>query len=235
MARIRHAVIMAAGRGQRMMPLTEAMPKAMAPFRGSTLIARGIEQIRKHIEFVHVTVGYKGAMLAQHVIQHGAASVFNTEGQGNCWWIYNTLLRHIAEPVFVLTCDNVVELDFASLERDYFESGAPACMLVPVRPVPGLDGDYIFRQGNVVLDIDRHRPSDSYCSGIQIVNPAEIEARAEGAADFYGVWRKLIPQRQVLTSRDYPKTWITIDTLDQLTRAALSESASAPWSASGEG
>jgi NDP-sugar pyrophosphorylase family protein len=234
--RIRHAVILAAGRGQRMMPLTEAMPKAMAPYRGTTLIAQGIEQIRRHLPFVHVTVGYKGAMLAQHVIQNGAASVFNTEGQSNCWWIYNTLMRHIEEPVFVLTCDNVVELDFALLEQDYFDNGAPACMLVPVHPVAGLVGDYIFRRGNQVLDIDRHRASDVYCSGIQILRPAEVVARTDGEGDFYAVWRQLIQQQQVLTSRVYPKKWITIDTLDQLSRAAaFDESSLPPWSASGEG
>ncbi|MEA2173724.1 MAG: hypothetical protein QOD00_1316, partial [Blastocatellia bacterium] len=110
MARINHAIIMAAGRGQRMMPLTEDIPKAMAPYNGSTLIAQGIDKIRKHIPFIHITVGYKGAMLAQHVIQHGVSSVFNTEGHSNSWWIYNTLLKCLNEPMFVLTCDNVVEL-----------------------------------------------------------------------------------------------------------------------------
>ena len=65
MGRINHALIMAAGRGQRMMPLTAVMPKAMVPYKGSTLIAQGIEQIRKHIEHVHITVGYKGAQLAE--------------------------------------------------------------------------------------------------------------------------------------------------------------------------
>src|SRR5690349_15761886 len=100
MGRINHALIMAAGRGQRMMPLTQDMPKAMAPYRGTTLIAQGIDQIRKHIEHVHITVGYKGALLAEHVIHKGAASVLNTEGHPNSWWIHNTLLKHLDEPMF---------------------------------------------------------------------------------------------------------------------------------------
>ena len=89
---IKHAIILAAGRGMRMAPLTDAIPKPMAPYNGTTLIARGIERLAEKIEHIHVTVGYKKAMLAQHVIEHGASSVFNTEGQGNSWWIYQTTL-----------------------------------------------------------------------------------------------------------------------------------------------
>src|SRR5437870_2739117 len=121
MPAIRNAVIMAAGRGRRMMPFTDALPKPMAPYNGSTLIAQGIAEITRKIENVHITVGYKKAMLAQHVIEHGACSVFNTEGHGNSWWIYNTLIRHLDEPICVLTCDNVVDIDIDLLEKDYFD------------------------------------------------------------------------------------------------------------------
>ncbi|MFT7579888.1 MAG: NDP-sugar pyrophosphorylase family protein, partial [Myxococcota bacterium] len=138
-----HALIMAAGRGTRMYPLTDVIPKPMAPLHGSTLIARRIEVLRQHVPNIHITVGYKKAMLAQHVIEHGAASVLNTEGQSNSWWMYNTLMQHLDEPVYVLTSDNIVSLDFGLLEASYRDAGSPPCMLVPVRPVPGLDGDFI--------------------------------------------------------------------------------------------
>jgi len=64
-------------------------------------------------------------MLAQHVIEHGASTVFNTEGKSNCWWVYNTLLKSMDEPMFVLTCDNVVDLDFAVLEENYLSLNSP--------------------------------------------------------------------------------------------------------------
>jgi NDP-sugar pyrophosphorylase family protein len=216
MSHIQHAVIMAAGRGQRMMPLTDALPKPMAPYNGSTLIADGISKIIRRIEKVHVTVGYKKAMLAKHVIEHGASSVFNTDGQSNSWWIFNTLLKHLDEPVCVLTCDNVVEIDIDLLEGDYLKLNQPACMLVPVIPVAGLEGDYIFHDDHRVTRLSRDTPSDIYCSGIQILNPHRINQLMRPGEDFYSVWDRLIEQEQLYVSSIYPKRWTAVDTLEHL-------------------
>lgn len=213
---IRNALIMAAGRGMRLAPLTDTVPKPMVNFQGTTLIARGISSLLEQVPRVHITVGYKKAMLAQHVIELGAATVLNTEGKGNAWWIYHTLLSKLDEPLYLLTCDNVVSLNFDLLERNYFSLGAPACMLVPVRPVPGLEGDFIFREGSRVTGLDRHTPSDIYCSGVQIINPAKVFALTEPCEDFYGVWSQLIQGGQLAVSDIYPDRWITIDTFEQL-------------------
>ena len=43
--KLNHAIILAAGRGIRMQPLTNSIPKAMAPINGSTLIAKGIKKL----------------------------------------------------------------------------------------------------------------------------------------------------------------------------------------------
>jgi N-acetyl-alpha-D-muramate 1-phosphate uridylyltransferase len=209
---IRHAVILAAGRGRRLMPLTSDRPKAMVSYAGATLIEHGIDQMRRQVENVHITVGYKGAMLADHVIHHGVRSVFNTDGKSNSWWIFGTLLGTLDEPVLVLTCDNVVELDFERLEEDYRLAGEPACMLVPVSPVEQLEGDWIFHEERVVSRVSRTEPSDSYCSGIQILNPARVRSLTSGAGDFTTVWAELAAQRELRCSRLYPKQWFAVDT-----------------------
>lgn len=216
MSKIRHAVIMAAGRGMRMMPFTEHLPKAMAPYEESTLVANGIEKIKEHIENIHITVGYKGAILAKHVIEHKVSSVFNTEGKGNAWWIFNTLLSNIDEPVFVLTCDNVLDLDFDLIEKEYFEFGQPACMVVPVAPVDGLDGDFIFQESNIVTELNRNKPSNQYCSGIQVLHLGKIRQLSKPLDDFNTLWRQLIEKKQVYCSNIYPKKWFTVDTLEAL-------------------
>ena len=214
---IKHAIILAAGRGMRMAPLTDAIPKPMAPYNGTTLIARGIDRLANRLEHIYVTVGYKKAMLAQHVIEHGASAVFNTDGQGNCWWIYNTLLQGLDEPMFVLTCDNVVDLDFELLEESYRELNSPPCMLIPVRPVPGLEGDFVFHENHVVTEISRLRETEIYCSGIQILNPYRLNRMTKEGESFYEVWQQLIAQKQLFVSSVYPKKWFAVDTIEQLT------------------
>ncbi len=200
------------------MPLTATMPKAMAPYLSSTLIAHGIARVREHIEHVHVTVGYKGAMLAHHLVEQRVDTIFNTEGEANSWWLHHTLMRELDEPIFVLTADNVTDLDFRRLEQDYSDAGDPADMLVPVRPIAGLTGDYIRHDRGCVTGLSRTDPTDIYCSGIQVLNPARVSALTAPGDDFYAIWRQLIEQRQLWVSSVYPKRWLTVDTVEDLAR-----------------
>jgi NDP-sugar pyrophosphorylase family protein len=215
---ISNALIMAAGRGTRLMPITDTVPKAMVPYNGSTLIANGIGKIRKYLPNIYITVGYKGAMLAKHVIEHDVAGIFNTQGQDNAWWIFNTLLKHLNEPIFVLTCDNVTELDFERLSNEYFAFGSPACMVVPVEPIEGLEGDYIFHTNNIVHKLDRYTPSPIYCSGIQILNPYRINQLVSPATNFYDLWNSLMAIEQLYCSHTYPSQWFVVDTVEQFQR-----------------
>ena len=196
--------------------LTDVVPKPMAPLKGGTLISQGIELVKKEVPNIHITVGYKKAMLAEHVIQQGASSVLNTEGQSNAWWIFHTLLKNLDEPLYVLTCDNVTELDFGMLEQNYYDLKQPACMIVPVTPVLGLEGDYIFHKDRFVTELNRNKPSDIYCSGIQVLNPKKLNSFCTHQGDFYSVWNDLIQQKQLMVSDVYPKKWISIDTFEQL-------------------
>ncbi|MET0636014.1 MAG: sugar phosphate nucleotidyltransferase [Chitinophagaceae bacterium] len=214
--RINHTLIMAAGRGSRMMPLTDAIPKAMAIYGSSTLIANSIDNLKKSSLNIHITVGYKGADLAKHVIEHDVASIFNTEGKGNCWWIFNTLLNQLDEPVLVLTCDNIISINLDLIYKDYISLNSPACMVVPVKPVPGLEGDYIFEQENRVTELNRHKPSEIYCSGIQLINPRKINEACSRTDDFNDLWKQLIGKGMLYSSNIYPDAWFTVDTMEQL-------------------
>ncbi|MEO5581427.1 MAG: sugar phosphate nucleotidyltransferase [Saprospiraceae bacterium] len=213
---IQHAIIMAAGRGMRMMPLTESIPKPLATIDGATLISHGINFLKKQIPNIHITVGYKGNMVAEHTVQQGVSTIFNTDGKGNAWWIYNTLLQYLDAPLLILTCDNIVELDLDLLYKEYIELSSPACLLVPVVPIPGLEGDFILHDHNRVNQLSRHIPTNLYCSGIQIINPYQINRLTSPTENFYDVWNNVMENGQLFCSNLYPSRWTAIDTLDQL-------------------
>ena len=207
---------MAAGRGMRMRPLTDRIPKALAPVNESTLIGGRIESLRSSFKNVYITVGYKGSMLASYVIEKEVSSVFNTEGKGNSWWVFNTLISSIDGPVLVLTCDNVASIDFTELFNDYQNKGSPPCMVVPVEPIKGLEGDYIFEKDGVVKELSREKKSNYYCSGIQILNPKRINDSISICNDFSEVWSKLIKIDGLYSSSVIPESWYAVDDLTQL-------------------
>jgi NDP-sugar pyrophosphorylase family protein len=214
---INHALVMAAGRGLRMRPLTDSIPKAMAPVGQSTLIAEGIHKLKQHIDNVHITVGYKGAMLARHVIEKDVSSVINTEGKGNAWWVYNTLIKNLNEPIFVLTCDNIIDMDFSLFSNEYIDKGSPACMIIPVRPVKGIDGDFIYKDNKSnILEISRKIPTDLYCSGIQVINPKKVNNITNTTESFNCLWNELIKKKEIICSNNILEKWLSIDDLTQL-------------------
>ena len=213
---LRHALILAAGRGSRMLPLTDIIPKPMAPYLNTTLIGHGISQLKDKVANIHITVGYKKSMMADHVLALTVDTVINTDGKGNCWVIFNSLISFLNEPILVLTADNICELDFDFIFSEYQRLGEPACMLVPVQKIKGIEGDFIHSTGNVVNSLSRNIESDCYASGIQVVNPTKVIASVDATENFSELWEQLISQRKLYSSEIYTKPWFSVDTLDQL-------------------
>ena len=212
-----HALIMAAGRGMRMMPLTAKKPKAMAKLNGNSLISHNIYKLSNKIENIHITVGYKNSILASHVISKNVSSVINTSKKDNCWWVYNSLLRNLNEPVLVLTCDNIVDLDLSSILSDYRKLNKPHCMMLSINSSKRLDGDYLkINKKRIVNSISRNIKSKFYACGIQVLNPKKINKDTKKVDNFYDLWRQLIKKKLLICSNIQPEKWCEIDTLEQL-------------------
>lgn len=59
-------VILAAGEGTRMRPLTETMPKPLLPICGKPLLAHIVEALPPMIDELIIIVGYKGDMIREY-------------------------------------------------------------------------------------------------------------------------------------------------------------------------
>ena len=198
------------------MPLTKNIPKALVKVQNQTLILNGIKKLKKYIKNIHITVGYKGSLIAKHVISHDVSSVINTNKKGNSWWIFNFPFNLLNEPIVVLTCDNITNIDFKLLKKDYIQKKSPPCFLIPVKPIKKLDGDYIHSKKNIVKKLSRKNKSDIYCSGIQIINPYQINKLVNKTKDFNALWNQLIKKNKLYVSDIIPKQWFTIDKIEHL-------------------
>ena len=82
---IKHVIILAAGGGGRMLPLTLEIPKAMVPCRGKPLIKYPLDLFEK-IENRYVTIGHLKEVLRAY-LDGKVSDVINTEGKGNAWFL----------------------------------------------------------------------------------------------------------------------------------------------------
>lgn len=214
--KIDHAFIIAAGRGLRLMPLTKKIPKGMIKFNQSTLISNGIKKLKKYIRHIHISVGYKGPIMAKHLIEEKISSIIDTNNKGNCWWIFNSVFKYFDKPIFVLTCDNITNINFKKIEKDYLKKKSPLCMLIPTKPVDGLAGDFIFSKNNIVKKLSRTKKGNIYCTGIQVINPKKINDKIKPTNDFNILWKRLIKKKKLFVSDVMPTRWFTVDNISNL-------------------
>ncbi len=68
------AVILAAGRGARMMPLTENIPKPLLKVKNKTLLDYAIESLPDEVSEVFVVINYLGEQVVAHINEKYASS-----------------------------------------------------------------------------------------------------------------------------------------------------------------
>lgn len=77
------AMILAAGVGSRLQPLTDAIPKALLPFRGRTMLEQVLSSLKKHgIEDVVINIHHHADQIVEFVRKHdnfGMRIVFSDE------------------------------------------------------------------------------------------------------------------------------------------------------------
>lgn len=119
------AIILVAGAGTKLRPLTYTQPKALIPIAGKTILSVIVDQLLESgvKDFVFV-IGYLGDKI-QHYVEKTypelkVAFVTQTErnGTGHALWLAKDLLKETQETIIVLgdtICDHDLKLVFNSL------------------------------------------------------------------------------------------------------------------------
>ena len=216
---INTAIILAAGKGRRMLPLTKKIPKALIKIKNKTLIERKISSLKKiNIKNIHVTVGHKSFLLSKYLSKRNINSIINTEGHDNAWWIKNSILGSINEYVLLTTCDSIINLNKKFLINEIKNNLNYPCILLIVKPNKNFKGDYIILKNKKIDGISRKKKTKLFASGIQIINPYKINkiVKSKKIDNFNKLWSFLIKKNKIGYTKIYKKKWSSFDTLEQI-------------------
>lgn len=180
------AIILAAGRGERMRPLTDKIPKPLLWVGGKPLIVWHVEKLAA-AGFSRIVINHAhlGGMIEETLgdgARFGVNLVYSHETQAleTAGGIANALSLLGDAPFAAVNADIFSDYDFVQIAHavERLEQRRFAAHLVMVaNPGHHADGDFALQDGQVVLDGARLT-----FSGIAAYRPAMFSAIARGAA-----------------------------------------------------
>ena len=142
------AIILAAGRGQRMMPLTRDIPKAMLRIGNVTLIEDKIIKLTEAgIKKIVINTGYLGSYIQEHVgdgSKYGINIVISDEGSmpiGTANGIRKIIKEFNDKPFLVVNADIWTNYLFIDLINMSLKKDTPAHIVLANKP-EYLKGDF---------------------------------------------------------------------------------------------
>ncbi|WP_042010490.1 N-acetylmuramate alpha-1-phosphate uridylyltransferase MurU [Aeromonas fluvialis] len=208
------AMILAAGRGERMRPLTDLQPKPLLAVGGKPLIVHHIEKLKAvgvtELVINHAWLGHKlveslGDGSALGVTIHWSAEESALETAGG---IVQALPLLGAEPFLVINGDTWLDLDYHTLISQSLGDDLAHLWLVP-NPPQHPSGDFALQAGRVV-----DTPAFTF-SGVGLYDPAAFTGLAGGARKLAPLLRDWMAQGRVGGSL-LAGEWRDIGTVERL-------------------
>ena len=208
------AMILAAGRGERMRPLTDLLPKPLLAVGGKPLIVHHIEKLKAagvtELVINHAWLGHKlveslGDGSALGVTIHWSAEESALETAGG---IVQALPLLGAEPFLVINGDTWLDLDYHTLVSQPLGDDLAHLWLVP-NPPQHPSGDFALEGGRVM-----DTPAFTF-SGVGLYDPAAFAGLAGGARKLAPLLRAWMAQGRVGGSL-LAGEWRDIGTVDRL-------------------
>ncbi len=210
-------IILAAGAGLRMRPLTEATPKPLLTIQGRTLLEHQISFLSQFVTTIGVTVGYMSEQVEKTAKKNGASLILNSNGQGNAFWMNSPIIRSVDYPIVVITCDNLMEFDYGALESESNMNRNLSYLLTRKAPLEML-GDRVLERNGKIIEVSSDTKTDLMATGLQVINPSHLKPVCT-YDDFHDVWSDLIENGTLCNSTVAPKKWSAIDTPADLQEA----------------
>ena len=210
------AMILAAGKGERMRPLTLHTPKPLVPVAGVPLIEYHLRALA-HAGFTEVVINH--AWLGQQIEDHlGDGSRFalnirysaESEPLETGGGIFKALALLGEEPFLLVNGDIWTDYDFTRLRAPL---ASLAHLVLVDNPGHHGTGDFCL-DGGQVRDADGRDQTLTY-SGISVLDPALFAGCQAGAFKLAPLLRKAMASGQVSGER-HAGHWVDVGTLERL-------------------
>jgi MurNAc alpha-1-phosphate uridylyltransferase len=164
-------MILAAGRGERLRPLTEAIPKALVEVQGRSLLERHLDRLAEAgIETVVINLGWLGEQIVARVgsgHEYGLTVIYSPEGDDileTGGGIHRALPLLGNEAFLVVNADVYTDMPVPSVT--VAEEDVAHLFLVPT-PQYKAHGDFDLREGRVIVN---ENPGLTF-SGVALYDP----------------------------------------------------------------
>ena len=210
-------MILAAGRGERMRPLTDATPKPLLLAGGKPIIQHTIEQlVSAGFTEIVINIAHLGQQLKQTLgngNQFGASIAYSDEGETaleTAGGIINALPLLGKEPFLVVNGDIANDFDFSSL-RQHQKCDLAHLVLIP-NPQHHCEGDFHLSTNGQLSVNGLNRLT---YSGIGVYSPELFENTAPGKIKLAPLLRQAMKLNRV-SGEKFDGFWMDIGTPERL-------------------
>jgi MurNAc alpha-1-phosphate uridylyltransferase len=211
------AMVLAAGRGERMRPITDRIPKPLVPVAGKPLIVYHLEALaRAGVREVVINLAYRGAQIREALedgSRYGVRIAYSEEGPDPIetgGGIFKALPLLGAQPFIVVNGDIWTDFNVASLPP--LDDGAHARLVMVPNPPHVARGDFAL-DGDHLVESDK---DDRFTySGIGVFSPELFHDCQPGKFPLRPLLSRAIAARK-LKGQVYRGVWLDIGTPERL-------------------
>lgn len=227
---IKRAMVMAAGKGTRMQPLTDTMPKPMVPFMGRPLIDHVLDRLAEaDIEEVIVNSHHFADMLEAHVMTRTTPRIVLSDERAELLDTGGGAKKALpllgSDPIITFNSDSVWDEPDDTNLRQLMAAFDPSrmdalLMIADVKHTIGFTG-----RGDFNMDADgrltRRGKDESVANmfaGVQVIKPQLFADGPSGAFSTNLIWDRLIEKGRLFGHR-MQGTWMHVGTPEDLKSA----------------
>jgi len=210
-------MLLAAGRGERLRPLTDAIPKALVEAGGKPLIAWHLERLaRAGFAEAVINVSHLGERIVERIgdgARFGLRISYSPERERleTAGGIANALGLLGREPFLLVNADVYCECDFSKLMKVKLGERLAHLVLVP-NPPHRPKGDFSLRDGRVG---DEAAPRYTY-AGVAVMAPALVRPVTPGEKAPLAPLLYDAAARGLLGGELYEGLWQDVGTIERL-------------------